>query len=464
MAQFQTRIKKLALNYLIRKDQEKTFITEIRAARRNHRDVLAKLVLIWDSEYEILRVDGRVRSDNITRDQQFPILLSKDGFMASLLIRDAHYHRVGNWHEGLGHGGAQLVSQYLREKYWITGARRLAKNIIRKCPICFKLRLNNSEQLMASLPPYRTTPKRAFSRVGIDYAGPVMLRSNLGRIPKLVKAWIAVFVCLVTRAIHVELVSDASTKAFIAALRRMIARRRKISRIVSDNGTNFIGANNYLNSIISDLVENARDIELQCKIRWRFTTPGAPHQGGVYEAAVKAIKHHLVRVIGDTTLTYEEYDTVLCQAEAYVNSRPLCALTDDPASLNALTPGHFLIGEALVRLPDEEDYREKPENRLDRWEKLQRIMQLFWDRWHQEYVSTLINRTKWTKEKRNLRVGDLVIVKEDNTPPLKWKLARVQEVLPGKDNLIRSVLIRTAKGVFKRPIVKLGVLLENNED
>lgn len=459
----------LAINYLIRKDQERTFSKEIDAAKNNNHAILAKLVLIWDPENEILRVDGRIRSENLSKDQQFPILLDKKGVLASLLIRDAHYHRVRNWPRigawpgGVGHGGTQLVQQYLREKYWIIGCRLLTKNIIRKCPICFKLRMSTSSQLMATLPSFRTTPKRAFSRVGIDYAGPVTIRSALGRLPKLSKAWIAVFVCLVTRAIHLELVSELTTQAFIAALKRMIARRGMVTEIISDNATTFVGANNFLTSIQIQLEENKQEIEDQCKIKWTFTTPAAPHQGGIYEAAVKSIKYHLVRIIGEATLTFEEYSTLLCQVEAYVNSRPLTPLNDDPTSLNALTPGHFLVGEALVKIPDEENFTQIPENRLTRWNHITRMNQHFWERWYHEYLNSLINRSKWTKEQRNFRVGDMVILKEENTPPLKWKLARVEEILPGKDNLVRSVIVRTSSGVFKRPIVKLGLLLENED-
>lgn len=343
------------------------------------------------------------------------------------------------------------------------GARRLTKGIIQKCPICFKLRMKPADQLMADLPTYRTTPQRAFFKIGVDYAGPVTIRFSLGRLPKLTKAWIAVFVCLATRAIHLELVSDASTQAFMAALKRMIARRGMVAEIVSDNGSNFVGANNYLTTVYEQLRSQSQQMEETFSLKWRFITPGAPHQGGIYEAAVKSIKYHLVRIIGETTLTFEEYSTVLHQVEAMVNSRPIAPLPDDPYTLNALTPGHFLIGEALVRIPDEEDYRSVPTNRLTRWSLLQQMTQHLWDRWHEEYLTTLINRTKWLTEKRNFQVGDLVVVKEDNVPPMRWKLGRVQEVLPGKDELVRSVVIRTATGVYKRPIVKLGLLLESNE-
>lgn len=439
-----------ARKYLLRIEQSRTFQKEITAAKSKDREILSKLVVIWDKHQELLRIDGRVRSDNVSRDEQFPIVLSKKGILAKLLIRDAHLT--------LQHGGTQVILQYLRERYWIIGARVLAKGILKSCPICFRLRMKTSEQLMATLPTIRTTPQRAFSKVGVDYAGPVIIRSALGRLPKLTKAWIAVFVCLVTRAIHLELVSDATTQAFIAALRRMISRRGIVTEIISDNGTNFVGANNYIRNIVSQVRRDAGIIMDEVKVKWTFTTPNAPHHGGIYEAAVKSTKHHLTRVIGDTTLTFEEYATVLCQAEACVNSRPLYPLTDDPTKLVALTPGHFLIGEALVRIPDEQDYREIRENRLTRWEHLQKMTQHFWERWQHEYLATLLNRSKWLKTKENIKVDDMVIVKEDNLPPMKWKLGRIVEVRKGRDNLVRTVLVRTATGIYSRPIVKVGLL------
>lgn len=226
----------VAQNYLLRMDQQRTFPKEIAAALNNERKLLAKLVIMWDNELGLLRISGRIQSENLTKDEQFPIILSKNGALAPLLIRDAH--------QKTSHGGNQLVQQYLRHKYWIIGSKGLTKNIIRKCPICFRLRMQTSEQLMATLPKIRTIPRRVFDRVGVDYAGPVLLRAALGRSAKLTKAWIAVFVCLVTRAIHLELVSDSTTQAFVAALKRMIARRGMVSEIISDNGTNFVGANN----------------------------------------------------------------------------------------------------------------------------------------------------------------------------------------------------------------------------
>lgn len=110
-------------------------------------------MIIWDKEFNILRIDGRVKSENLTRDEQYPIILDKGSVLAKLLIRNAHHHTK--------HGGNQLVLQYLRKRFWIIGAKRLIKSELRKCSICFKLRMSTSEQIMASLPLYRTTPAKA---------------------------------------------------------------------------------------------------------------------------------------------------------------------------------------------------------------------------------------------------------------------------------------------------------------
>ena len=201
-------------------------------------------------------------------------------------------------------------------------------------------------------------------------------------------------------SIHLELVSDATTQAFIAALKRMVSRRGMVNHIISDNGPNLVGGNNYLKAIIEEMEQDADRIAESFQLKWTFMTPSAPHHGGIYEAAVKSTMYHLVGVIGETTLTFEEYATILCQVEACVNSRPICALNDDPTSPHALTPGHFIIGEALVRIPDEQDFREVATNRLDRWNHLQKMIQHFWDRWKDEYIGTLINRMDHTTTER----------------------------------------------------------------
>lgn len=456
-----TEERENAFFWIIQQDQKFTFSDEIKTLQAKRGSLLRNLTFIWDGKNGILRLGGRVTSENLTLDEQNPIILSKKGKIAKNLVRHAHYETK--------HGGNQIMNQYLRRKFWIPGVKHLIKSVIKKCPMCFKLKINLQTQLMAELPQSRTTPARPFLRIGVDYAGPVELRSKLGRFPKIVKAYICVFVCLVTRAVHLELVSDATTAAFIAAFRRFVARRGMVAEIISDNGTNFVGANNFLTKISNLNRDSSNQIEREFKAKWKFITPLAPHHGGIYEAAVKSAKHHLIRVIGTQTLTFEEYGTILSQVEAILNSRPMGPLTDEPTDTSALTPGHFIIGEPFIGLPDERDFTELKTNNLGRWEHLQQMIQNFWKRWHREYIGSLVNRSKWSKRNRNLEIGDLVIVKQDNIPPLRWKMARIISVIPGRDGAVRTVKIKTGTGEYLRPITKLGLFLsieeqENNEN
>lgn len=200
-------------------------------------------------------------------------------------------------------------------------------------------------------------------------------------------------------------------------------------------------------------------------MRWRFNPPSAPHFGGIWEVAVKAVKHHLRQVVGDATLTFEEMSTFLAEIEACLNSRPLQALTDDPDDLEALTPGHFLIGAPLVSVP-EPTLSEVPPNRLTRWQLLQQIRDHLWQRWAAEYVTTLLPRAKWRRTGRNLEVGQLCLVRSEVTSSSRWPLARITAVHPGRDGQIRVVTVRTARGKLVRPVVRIVLLpgAGENED
>lgn len=435
---------------LIQLHQRKYFHREIDDAIKN--DVISPAgVNQWfDKETNILRLAGRIQNEDMDLDNRFPAIINPKGKLAELLIKHAHLKSL--------HGGTQQVLQLLRQQYWVPRARRVTKSIINKCTICFRYRLALRTQLMAPLPTARTTPERPFYKCGVDYAGPVgVLASNL-RGAKTTKGWIAVFVCMSTRAIHLELVSRPDTPQFILALRRLVARRGHVREIWSDNGTNFAGANNFFKAIEAEDPQWSETVTKELPITWHFATPGAPHQGGFYEAAVKSVKKHLKRVLNDRNLTFEEFSTLLTQIEACVNSRPITPLSDDPSDLNALTPGHFLIGENLITLtePRPLDYTKVSYQR--RWEMLQAMYQHFWQRWHQEYLSTLINRTKWTQREQNIKIDDMVIMKEENLPPSRWRIGRIIDVFKAADGCVRSVRVRTETGDYNRPIAKLGVL------
>lgn len=207
--------------------------------------------------------------------------------------------------------------------------------------------------------------------------------------------------------------------------------------------------------------KNTIDEELiKRKVEWNFVPPNAPHFAGLSEAGIKSAKYHLKRVIGDQTLTFEEMTTIFSKIEAIMNSRPLCQLSTDPAEVDVLTPGHFLVGGPLVAVP-EYDFLDVKTNRLSRWQLLQKLTQHFWKVWSQDYLHTLIQRTKWSKHEENLKVGDLVIIADNDLAPTHWKKGRIQQVHPGADNVVRVVTVKTASGVYKRPAVKIYPLPSN---
>jgi hypothetical protein len=169
------------------------------------------------------------------------------------------------------------------------------------------------------------------------------------------------------------------------------------------------------------------------------------------------VKYHLKRVVGNLSLTYEELYTTITMIEACLNSRPLTALSNDPNDLAPLTPGHFLIGTAITAIP-EPNLTVIPQNRLSNWQRSQQMTQHFWSRWSKEYLSSLQQRPKWRSNASNLQPDQLVIIKDDNLPPLKWVTARVIDVHPGADNKVRVATVKTATGVFKRAANKLCIL------
>lgn len=173
-------------------------------------------------------------------------------------------------------------------------------------------------------------------------------------------------------------------------------------------------------------------------------------------------KHHLVRIIGDSVFTYEQFSTVLAEVEAVMNSRPLCKLNGDLSDLNALTPGHFLIGTPLTAIPDR-DISSIPENRLSSWTKCVQIKQHFWKRYMTEYLHSLQKKSKWTKKERNLAVGDLVLIIDNTSSPSYWPIGRVIRVFPGSENMVRAALVQTKLGEFTRPIAKLCPLPSHDE-
>ncbi|XP_054272911.1 uncharacterized protein LOC128993174 [Macrosteles quadrilineatus] len=401
-----------------------------------------------------LRVGGRLNRASLPSNQRHPILLPKCHF-TTLLVD--YYHKL------YLHPGPGLLQALIQLRFWIPALRSLVRHRTFKCLTCYKDKAKNLTPRMADLPPSRVNPSRAFLHVGIDFAGPFPMRESQRRKAAVTKAYLCVFVCMATKAVHLEIVSALSTDAFLAALNRFIGRRGLPEQCYSDCGTNFQGAANKLREFGSwyrqqstqeDILHQATKLE----IKWNFNPPSAPHFGGLWEAAVKSAKTLLRRVAGDTPLTYEELTTWFIRIEAVLNSRPLCPLSSSPEETEFLSPGHFLIGTSLLATP-EPSLLDTKVSSLSRWQLLLRMTQHFWQRWRVEYLTFLQKRNKWTKNYENAKVGDLVLLKEPNAPVLQWPLARITHVHPGEDGIVRVLTVKCGRSELRRPAVKVVPLL-----
>lgn len=447
-------------NFIIKIIQEKGFSNEI-ACLTNNKILSNKAILslspFLDNE-GILRVGGRLSRADIPFHQKFPILLPSKDHVVNLMLDKQHLD--------LYHAGPQTVLSHTRLRYWPLNGLRAIKKLTRECVVCFRLRAQVAQQIMSDLPRFRVSPSRPFVKVGIDFGGPMLVKTSSLRQAKLVKCYFAVFVCMATKATHIEAVSNLSTDAFICTLKRFISRRGNPSVIFTDNATNFQGSRNEIKELY-DFFKNSghnkqiKDFLSLREIQWVFIPPRSPHWGGLWESSIKSTKYHIKRVIGDSHLTFEALSTILAQIEAILNSRPLCALSSDPLDLDVLTPGHFLIGSSLTSFPEKSLQTTNP-NRLSMWKNITRIQQSFWKRWSVEYLNQLQNRPKWHVQKQNIKVDDLVLIKEDNVPPLKWPRARVTEVIPSADKRVRLVRLRTKDSEFTRSIAKVCPLPLNN--
>lgn len=445
-----------ALSSCLKITQLSSFDSEISEIRK-HGQVSARSKLLsltpFLDDKDFLRVGGRLTQLKEEESFKHPVILPHDSPLTYLIIADAHKRTM--------HGGAQIMLNYLRSAYWIVGAKNLVKHHIRKCVTCTRYRAEQRTQLQGSLPSARITPARAFSKTGVDYAGPINLRTSKGRGHKSYKGNICLFVCMVTKAVHIEAVTDLSSRGFLEAFKRFVSRRGHCSELYSDNGTNFVGASKELKELFnlekSALAQEIAESLATQGTAWHFIPPRAPNFGGLWEAGIKSTKFHIKRVIGDTTLTYEEMATLLSQIEACLNSRPISLLSNDPEDPNPLTPGHFLIGEPLVTIP-EINYETSSISSLKRWQLTQRMLQTFWRRWSNEYLTHYLHRYKWALKSPEPQVGEVVLIKDDDLPPARWLFGRIELKHPGPDNITRVVTLKCKGSLIKRPISKLCLL------
>ena len=353
--------------------------------------------------------------------------------------------------------------------------RAAVQNVLKKCLTCIHWEGGPFKTpIFAPLPRFAVShDKPPFTFVGLDYLGPLVIKDGIN----LIKNWICIFTCLNIRAIHLELVNDMSTEGFILCLRRFIARRGSPNLIISDNASQLKLGFSVIGKIWNSLVTH-NDIQTYVAnkaIQWKFITDYAPWKGGYYERLVGLTKRSLRKALGTIRTTNIELMTLIVEIEATINSRPLTYVDNDINSGTILTPGHFLSINSKVGVPDiEYGYtpdQESSSSIIESWKKGQVHLNRFWNIWLKEYLPSLRERTKIQMKSikgevdRKPRIGEIVIVKEEDMSRGKWKLAKVLSLIKSDvDDIARAAKLQLAsRRIIKRPFKLLYPLEVDDE-
>lgn len=414
------------------------------------------------NEDGLICVGGRLRNSRQDATQKHPIVIPKGSAISSLLIKEAH--------EKVAHCGRNSTLNQLRQDgFWIVGAHNAVRGFINKCWRCRELRGKLGEQKMADLPEERVTPSDPFTYCGADVFGPYLIKE--GR--KEVKRYGCIFTCMASRAVHIEIINHMCTDSLIQALRRFVARRGQVSSIHTDNGTNFVGAENELKKCLDELDHEKIQEFLLAKgcdwIVWKRNPPSSSHMGGVWERQIRSVRTILTGLMKEhaTILNDESLRTFMAEAEAIINSRPLTVESiNDSESPIPISPMQLLTLKSDVVFPPPGNFQRCDLYSRKRWRRVQFLANQFWHRWKVEYLASLQSRQKWGGKSRNFAAGDIVLVKDQEifTKRNGWPMARIEEAFPSDDGLVRKVRLRVAHKQsdktrsLVRPITKLVLL------
>ena len=443
-----------AYRYLIQVSQIENFADEISALRKG-KEISAssrlKDLCPYVDNNDQLRAKGRLSKAMVLETARHPIILDGLNPIVKLLIKNFHLTNT--------HSGVEQTRCLLMQYYWILKCRAVVRQTVRQCIPCRRMIQDIQQPQMSDIPCERLPSEHhfVFATTGLDFVGPFPV-SQCGR---HATRYVLLFTCLVVRAVHLEIAENLSTDSTMNCIRRFISRRGKPKKFLSDNGKSFVSSCSELKGIeaLRASKEFASKLHiLDIEIEWKFNPPLAPHFGGSWERLIQVFKLSLYKVIGSRTLTHETLSTFTCEIESNMNSRPLTYTSSDINDPLPLTPNHFLLGRPTVNFPPGV-FSERKITISKSWRTSQHLAEHFWNRFLREYIPNQQKRSKWTKCCPNLQVGDLVWVLEDFTPRGLWSLAKVIEVYPSSDQIVRSVKLKTAFGEKIRPVVKLSKVL-----
>ncbi|XP_053375012.1 uncharacterized protein LOC128547190 [Mercenaria mercenaria] len=451
---------------LITEVQKESFSKELECIASNQKlprnSAIQGLNPIID-EHGLLRIGGRLKNaSELSISEKNPVILPKCHFVSKLVVR--------YYHESVRHQGCNFTEGAIRSGgFWIIGVKRLVRGMIHECVKCRKLRGKAGFQFMSDLPKDRLTPDAPFSSVGVDVFGPwnVTARRTRGGLSHS-KRWAVLYTCLTTRAVHIELIEELSSSSFINATRRFIAIRGPVRVFRSDRGTNFVGATDCMKiDAINVEDETTKKFFDSQRTVWLFNSPHSSHMGGVWERLISIVRRILDSMLVDLRgdLTHEVLATFMAEVCSIINSRPLVTLSADPECPTVLSPAMLLtqkpadVGTFLSETNLRDMYKAQ-------WRRVQCLSNMFWKRWKAEYLQKLQQRKKWTVVQRELRVGDVVLLIEDDCQRNNWPMGVITELYPSQDGHVRKVMVKVNRTgdseprSYVRPVTKLITLLE----
>ena len=400
-------------------------------------------------EAGLIRSDGRLKfAEQLPYDVRHPVILPRRHWITRLIVKD--YHEKANHNAGVN-----FILSQINEKYWIIAAREEIREWENQCNHCKRRRSKPAIQIMAPLPKVRLRfTYRAFDQCGIDFAGPFVTIQGRGR--KRQERWLCVFTCKSVRAVHLEMAWSLDTDAFLNAFAARFTSRRGVPKeVVTDNGTNFVGAVNELKELMNQLDQERIKRKTSAQgVRWLFNPPAGPHFDGAHEILVKAAKKAIYSVLGSSDVNDEELITIFTEAEELLNSRPLSYQSADVRDITPLTPNHFLLGQMGGQFAPESELSKEFHPR-QRWRKVQHLVSLVWRRWLKECLPLLTVRPKWSEIVKDLNVGDVVLVMQQGLSRGDWPLGRIIDVYPGKDGHTRVTKVQFGQKTYIMPIHKL---------
>lgn len=376
---------------------------------------------------------------------EYPIYLPDVAVLATRLVEDAHLRTL--------HGGIGLTMAKVRERFWIPRLRQLVRKVIKVCHGCKRFHaLALQVPPPGLLPKDRTEGNAPFNVIGLDFTGAIKYRVQ----PRAQgKAYVALYSCSLTRAIHLELVPNMELKEFIVSFKRFIARRGKPSKVYSDNGSTFVAAAKWLNQVRRE--EKFNQFLFANKITWQFNLSRAPWWGGQFERLIGLVKAALHKTIGHGMLSWGELEEVLLDVETTLNNRPLGYMEDD-VQLPTLTPNTMLfLKPDAVELPEKDPTNIGERGLRRRVRYLNKCKDEVWKRWYNEYLKSLRERHRIVHDTAplELKEGEVVIVRSEERNRGRWPLGIVTELIRGRDGIVRGAKLRSGTGYIERAVQHL---------